>query len=354
MPDEDRALTLDDLELLQRDRFERALRVVLGMCMGAFSLLALGGLVLNSVWALWVAIPGVAGLSVPWFLIAANRTRAAALATTIGLLSVVTVVAVAGAGMSDPVIVGFPVILVLAGLMLERRAYTLVIASTVMCLLLIVFSHQFGWVTFTLPDPAPWARPLVNLTVIAVTAVAVGMLGLANSEALTLAHQEIERRIETEKELGELSRRDSLTGVYSRRAFDEETERLERSRRFPVSVIVVDVDDLKPINDSFGHAAGDQLIVDAATILAQVIRAEDMLARTGGDEFAVLLPETGEAQVQAVVGRIDEATAAHNAISGRHEVQLSCGTATARGGGLEAAIVAADEAMYANKAAKKA
>ena len=118
-------------------------------------------------------------------------------------------------------------------------------------------------------------------------------------------------------------------------------------------MIIVDVDDLKPVNDSFGHAAGDRIIIDVATVLTQVTRTEDMLVRTGGDEFALLLPETGEAEAQAVIARINSAAISHNAISGRHEIQFSCGTATALGGGLDAAIIAADEAMYATKTAKK-
>lgn len=353
MPHNDRALTLEDLEQMQRDRLERAERVVLGMCLAAFSVLAFLGLIGDSLWALWVAIPGIAGLSVPWFLIAAGRARSAAAAITIGLLSVVTLAASIGAGLHDPTIMAFAVILVFAGLTLERRAYYVTIAATAFCLAFIAASQYFAWMPLVLSESPEWAAPLTGVLVIAVTAVAVGMLGAASNEGLRLAHSEIERRIEIQHALAELSRRDSLTGVFSRRAFDDETERLSKSRQFPVSVVIVDVDDLKLVNDTFGHAAGDQLIIDVATVLLAVTRGEDMLARTGGDEFALLLPETGEAQAQAVVERITRATEQHNAISGRHEVQLSCGTATAHGGGLEAAIIAADEAMYANKAARK-
>lgn len=353
MTHEDTALTLENLEHLRRDRLEHAERVVLAMCLVGFSVLAFAGLVFRDAWAVWVAVPAVAGMLVPWVLIAIGRPQCAATALTIGLLLIVTIASATGEGFHDLTMIGFPVIVVLAGLTLARRAYYVMLAATGLALAFVAMSEFFGWVPSLLPQAPSWASPVTTVFVIAVTAVAVGVLVAANAEAVRLAHREIERRIEIQQELAELSRRDSLTGVYSRRAFEDETQRLERSRQFPISVIIVDVDDLKPVNDSFGHAAGDQLIIDVATVLLQVTRAEDMLARTGGDEFALLLPETGEAEAQAVIERINAAALAHNAVSGRHEAQLSCGTATARGGGLEAAIIAADEAMYAMKAAKK-
>jgi len=88
-----------------------------------------------------------------------------------------------------------------------------------------------------------------------------------------------------EENLWYLGTHGALTGVYNRAYFEEELERLKRGRGFsPVSVVTVDVDGMKAINDSLGHAAGD------AVVLASAFRNEDVVARIGGDEFAVLLP----------------------------------------------------------------
>ena len=84
---------------------------------------------------------------------------------------------------------------------------------------------------------------------------------------------------------------DILTGLYNRRYFEDAVERLATGRFDPVTVIVCDVDGLKLINDSLGHKMGDKLIIDAAEVLRSCFRKSDIIARIGGDEFAVLMPE---------------------------------------------------------------
>ena len=100
--------------------------------------------------------------------------------------------------------------------------------------------------------------------------------------------RDITERKEIEVKLRYQSAHDVLTRLFNRFYFEEEMNRLENSRISPISIIVIDVDDLKSINDSQGHLTGDELLRSVARILKQSFRAEDMVARIGGDEFAVL------------------------------------------------------------------
>ncbi|MBP2026754.1 diguanylate cyclase (GGDEF)-like protein/PAS domain S-box-containing protein [Acetoanaerobium pronyense] len=99
---------------------------------------------------------------------------------------------------------------------------------------------------------------------------------------------------ENEEKIIYLSYRDQLTGLYNRRFFEEEIKRLDTKRNYPMSVIMIDVNGLKLMNDAFGHKAGDDLIKTLANTMREVFRADDIISRVGGDEFVVLLPSTSE------------------------------------------------------------
>ena len=112
------------------------------------------------------------------------------------------------------------------------------------------------------------------------------------------------RRIQLARETE--ARTDYLTGAANPRAFEETaTAELERSRRYgrPLSLLYLDVDDFKAVNDTFGHAAGDNVLAEVSHMLRCSVRINDLVARLGGDEFAVLMPETSRFAAVAVARR---------------------------------------------------
>ncbi|MDW7671236.1 MAG: diguanylate cyclase [Bacillota bacterium] len=106
------------------------------------------------------------------------------------------------------------------------------------------------------------------------------------------------------QEIRYLSYHDKLTGLYNRAFFEEEIKRLDCPRNWPLSIIIGDVDDLKKTNDLYGHQMGDKLLIRIAKILDASCRTDDIIARWGGDEFALLLPGSSEANARAVAERI--------------------------------------------------
>jgi len=162
--------------------------------------------------------------------------------------------------------------------------------------------------------------------------------------------RDIAERKQAEEKLRYMSMHDALTGLYNRAYFEEEMVRLERGRQFPMSVVMTDIDDLKETNDRLGHAAGDELLRQAAAILSATFRKEDVIARIGGDEFAILLPDADASAIQQMAERLRRNLANHNATHSEPPLSLSIGAATANKGSLLAdALKRADERMYREK-----
>ena len=104
--------------------------------------------------------------------------------------------------------------------------------------------------------------------------------------------QDITEILKREKDINYLLYRDSLTELYNRRFFEEELKRLDTGRQLPLAIVMIDVNGLKVINDTYGHKAGDEHLKKVAEILKNSIRQEDILARWAGDEFVILMPNT--------------------------------------------------------------
>jgi len=148
--------------------------------------------------------------------------------------------------------------------------------------------------------------------------------------------------------------RDELTGLHNRRYFDEhlkdECARASRFSDYTFALVVVDINDFKQVNDTYGHTTGDVLLCDVAHLLKDSVRRVDMCCRIGGDEFGLILPETDEAGARLLmnrlVDRLEERTTDQP-----YTLSVSLGYACPNGDLTEPANVlsAADEAMYASK-----
>jgi len=168
------------------------------------------------------------------------------------------------------------------------------------------------------------------------------------------SNMDITERKLAEERLTYISLHDMMTGIYNRSYFEEEMRRLDRSRLHPLSVLVGDMDNLKSINDRLGHQAGDFALKKAADIIKDCFRSEDVVARIGGDEIAVLLPGMDSKGAGKAAERIQENIARYNGDNTGIPISFSFGWATAEKGQLlETAFKEADERMYAQKEKKK-
>ncbi|MGE5390933.1 MAG: diguanylate cyclase domain-containing protein [Deltaproteobacteria bacterium] len=162
---------------------------------------------------------------------------------------------------------------------------------------------------------------------------------------------EITDRKKAEEQLKFLSLHDFSTGLYNRAYFAEEIRRLDTGRHYPVSMIICDVDGLKIINDSMGHDMGDQLLVAVANALRAGVRDGDVVARVGGDEFAILIPHVNESAMEHIISRIKSQVDKHNHNKQAVPMIISMGYATSPGQekSIDDLYREADNYMYQNK-----
>jgi len=185
------------------------------------------------------------------------------------------------------------------------------------------------------------------------------VLAVAAHASCALQRSALLRRTRT---LRELAASDPLTGLANRRAFGQRlVEEVARARRqgTALTLAMLDLDEFKAYNDREGHQAGDALLAAAARLVRCEARATDVAARYGGDEFALLLPDTGLEQAELLLDRIRGAVARHAfdlpGLPRRGGLTLSAGVAAldGTGQGAEALVRSADEALYRAKAGGK-
>jgi len=182
--------------------------------------------------------------------------------------------------------------------------------------------------------------------------------GLQRSHAEVVAlNLGLEQRVrERTMQLTELASREALTGLYNRRHFNEVIEsRFSESVRYgsDLACMMIDLDDFKNVNDQYGHQIGDQVLMALAAAVSNQLRAADLAARYGGDEFVVLLPQTGADRAAGLARRIADAFERdRSARFPKVQATLSIGIASLRGSGASSAdalIRSADRALYAAK-----
>ena len=179
-----------------------------------------------------------------------------------------------------------------------------------------------------------------------------GLLGLLIG--LKLARQRQIRQLESFKHE---ARTDALTGLFNRRGFKEILARRvgERNRRkSPVSLLILDVDEFKILNDRFGHPIGDAVLCGVGDILSRQVRQSDVVARPGGDEFVIVMPATDLDDAGNVAERIRRLIASHCFLLEKSEIKVSVSVGVAEatpGESAEALYKRADQAVYAAKQA---
>ena len=164
-----------------------------------------------------------------------------------------------------------------------------------------------------------------------------------------LLFHDITERKHNEERIRHFCFHDQLTGLYNRRFLEEEMQRLDSERFLPISIIMADLNGLKLVNDTFGHCAGDQMLIKTAEILKDTFRSADIMTRLGGDEFVIFLPKTGYKDAEDICRRIN------NKCSNTYvyDIPISLATGIAVKSDLETTMIEtlceAESNMYRNK-----
>jgi diguanylate cyclase (GGDEF)-like protein len=175
-------------------------------------------------------------------------------------------------------------------------------------------------------------------------------------QASVLLLRDLRDSLAREQALRDAARRDPLTGIPNRLGFETKLRTALEADADSVGVAFVDLDDFKPVNDRFGHAAGDAALVEIARRLDAALRGGDLAARLGGDEFGLLVHHATPADLEAVADRVEAALAEPIAVAGqRLRIGASIGLASAPADGttLDALLSAADGRMYDAKRARR-
>lgn len=344
---------LDAIEKEEDRQIARILFVIIIGILVTCLVTVVAGLYWGETMMISITLAGAISLALPLWLLARGHISTSGLIVAVISLGIATGTATVGQGIHDYVVMAYPTIIIIASLITRRRGFVLLCLLTVASIGWLVYGEAEGLFVTNPITPPDWADFLIMLSLLMMAALAVSLLVKNMRLGLMQARQELIQRERIEKQLRHLSTHDALTSIFNRGYFEEELRRLEHSQEFPVTVIVADVDDLKTINDTHGHTVGDQLLRYTADLLGSAIRASDVLARIGGDEFAILLANTDAAITERLLLRFQENMNRYNLEHPELPVRLSFGTATTETGNLADTFKLADHRMYTHKTTQK-
>lgn len=162
---------------------------------------------------------------------------------------------------------------------------------------------------------------------------------------------------QSEQRLSALSQKDPLTGAYNRRYFDDQAKvECARAHRYgqALTVLMLDLDKFKLVNDTHGHAAGDEVLKAVVRVGTRILRKSDVLARYGGEEFVILLPHAGIVEAKMLAERlrkaIEETIIPYDTLLLKVTVSIGASTLAEHEADISAMLARADQALYAAKA----
>jgi diguanylate cyclase (GGDEF)-like protein len=345
----------EDPDSIARVRARR-LRQISGLVFAGL-LVATTGYVLERNWAIvWLLLPGMGLMLLCLWLSQRGRTDAANLLFLFSLTSVVCALTWVSEGIKDVALLSFPALLIMAGLLVPTRAFFVLLGCMVAYLVLLTLATEvLHWRRTGYVSP-PLEQLRDVLTILVVSGLAIWLILNDLQKALASLQLQITRYRESQEQLTYLSQHDGLTGLANRTLGRERLERaieLAQRQNRRVALLFVDLDNFKVINDSLGHAAGDDFLKQVAARLNQTLRKADIVARHGGDEFVIGLTDVGDADAVSVVAvsvlvRMEEAFMLKDT-----EVSTSCSIGIALfpddGGDYETLMRQADVAMYRAK-----
>jgi diguanylate cyclase (GGDEF)-like protein len=253
--------------------------------------------VVNHFWTMSGLVESISAamviISLAFWLATRGYTKQSILLVGITMTAVVTYNATMGQGIHDIVVVAFPGILIATALVLNFREILILSILHVAAVGWLVYSEMLAWFPHPPIMPADTGDFFVVTTVIVISAAWVALISRQSRHNLLNAQVELRERKRFEEQLHFNAFHDHLTGLPNRALLLDRLDQLIRRRRrspdFLFAILFMDLDGFKDVNDSLGHKVGDELLIDVAQRVHDILREVDTVARLGGDEFVILL-----------------------------------------------------------------